>query len=332
MTALVSVIIPAKSITRYLKENIAAVQSGTLRNFEIIVVLDAPAKQKFPKSIVIAAGHIGPAQKRDIGAQHAKGDILAFVDDDTIPSKHWLECIIKLFRDQNVGAVGGPGVTAPNVPWNEEASGWVSASPLGSDGFLYRFLPMKRRVVDDYPSMNLTVRRSDFEAVGGFDSNFWPGEDTKLCHDIVYTLGKKIIYEPEALVYHHRRPLWLPHLRQNGNFGVHRGYFARILPKTSARPMYFTPSLFALIVFYAGVRLVIPYSPQPNSIIYSLDTLSLIGTGIYGVLLILNGAWIAYRSKKIIQGLVSVPAVCITHLWYGVRFLQGFFLTRKLTT
>ena len=333
MTPLVSIIIPAKSVTPYLRENIAACLRGAYKNFEIIVVLDEPTKEIFPKTIFLVSGPVGPAKKRDIGARGGKGTVLAFIDDDVIPSDMWLSRIMKTLRDPKVGAVGGPGVTPHGVPWQEEASGWVSASPVGSGGFLYRFLPMNRREVDDYPSMNLAVRRSDFEAIGGFDSQYWPGEDTKLCHDIVYTLGKKIIYEPEALVYHHRRPLWLPHLRQNGNFGIHRGYFARILPKTSARPLYFLPSVLVLAAAYAMLypitRYFVPMIPVPFSMAAAIAGY---GFGGYFVLLIANGVWIAYRSKRMLPALVSVPAVFATHVWYGLRFLQGYIFTKKLTT
>src|SRR3990172_4454677 len=134
MTPLVSIIIPAKSVTPYLRENIAACLRGSYRNIEIIVILDNPTNEIFPKTIFLVPGSVGPAKKRDMGARGGKGTVLAFIDDDVIPSDMWLSRIMKTFRDPKVGAVGGPGVTPPGVPWQEEASGWVSASPLGSGG------------------------------------------------------------------------------------------------------------------------------------------------------------------------------------------------------
>ena len=110
----------------------------------------------------------------------------------------------------------GPGVTPPNDSVFQKAGGWVSASFLGGGpAASHRFFPRKKREVDDYPSMNFVVRKSDFRAVDGFNSRFWPGEDTKLCLDLTKKLGKKIIYDPEVLVYHHRRSLFVPHLKQN---------------------------------------------------------------------------------------------------------------------
>ena len=55
--------------------------------------------------------------------------------------------------------------------------------------------------------------------------------DTKLCLDIVYELGKKIVYEPKAVVYHHRRRLFKEHLNQISNYALHRDFFVEKLIK-----------------------------------------------------------------------------------------------------
>lgn len=299
------VIVDYKKDNPLLRECLESLQKQSFTNFEIILLTDYKENLKYPRLRKKSYGRrVGPAKKRDDGVRMAKGEIAAFIDDDAYPREDWLERIISNFQNKDIAAVCGPGVTPPKSTWQEKASGWVSASILGGGPFGYRFLPEKTRFVDDYPSMNLAIRRKDFLAVGGFDSEFWPGEDTKLCHDLVYKLGKKIIYDPKVLVYHHRRLLWTAHLRQNGNFGLHRGYFARILPKTSLRFSYFAPSV--LLLFF-------PLAIFP-----------------YIVLLLVNAVWVARKSGSLGQGIISVPAVTLTHLWYGVKFLQGFFLTDKL--
>lgn len=299
------VIVDYKKENPLLRDCLEALQKQSFRNFEIILLTDYENDLRYPKLRKKSYGrYVGPAEKRDNGARMAKGGIIAFIDDDAYPDESWLERIILNFQNKDIAAVCGPGVTPPNSSWQEEASGWFSASFLGGGPFGYRFLPGKTRFVDDYPSMNLAIRRKDFLAVGGFDSDFWPGEDTKLCHDLVYKLGKKIVYDPEIIVYHHRRPLWTAHLHQNGNFGLHRGYFARTLPKTSLRLSYFAPS--ALLLF-------LPLAIFP-----------------YGVLLLANAVWIARKSGSLRQGIISIPAVSVTHLWYGVKFLQGLIFTRRL--
>ncbi len=323
-------IVDYKTDNPYLVECLGAIEKQTYRNYEVILVTDYPttlsfrakSRNLFPLVKKSFGHYVGPAEKRDWGAKKAKGEILAFIDDDAYPDRDWLKNMVKNFTNPRLAGVGGPGVTPPGVSWQEEASGWMSASPLGAGPYAYRFLPGKKQLVDDYPSMNLAIRRADFLTVGGYDSTYWPGEDTKLCLDLVHKLGKKIVYDPKAIVYHHRRPLWRPHLRQNGNFGLHRGFFARILPQTSLRPVYFGPSLMVLGLVY--LLLFSRINP-------SLTTLGWFLFGGYLFAIAGNSYWIYSRSNSLFQGILSFPVVLITHIWYGLRFLQGFFLTRKLT-
>lgn len=320
---LVSIIIPFREMNEFVKENVRACLGSSYDNFEILLIPDSRlGMEKIKNCRMMESGVVGPAVKRDLGAKAARGEILAFIDDDVYPTNYWLQSVVVGFKEKEVAAVGGPGVTPPGVSWQEAASGWFSASPIGSGGFSYRFLPRERRYVDDYPSMNLAVRKADFWKVGGFDSAYWPGEDTKLCLDLVNKLGKKILYEPTALVYHHRRQFWVPHLLQHGNFGIHRGYFARVLPQTSARLVYFMPSgLFLMAIFFITG-------------IISGSKWIIIGTGCfllsYGLGVIVNAIWIKINSGSWVTGLISIPVTVSTHLWYGLKFIQGYVFTRKL--
>lgn len=321
------IIVDYKDNNPYLVENLNAIQKQTYKKYEIILVTDYKNSLKYPKLTKKSFGcYVGPAEKRDYGAKIAKGEILAFIDDDAYPDKNWLKNMIVHFRNTRIAGVGGPGVTPPNVPWKEEASGWAQASPIGAGPYIYRFHHKKKQWVDDYPSMNLAVRKNDFNKIKGFDSNFWPGEDTKLCLDLTHKLNKKIIYDPNVLVFHHRRPLWIPHLRQNGNYGLHRGFFARILPQTSLRVIYFLPSLMVLgliftiaSLFYTGV--IISY--------LRLTSITLFIT--YFFILAYNALWVFNESKKTNQAILSIPVIFITHLWYGVRFIQGLLFVKRLS-
>jgi len=325
LSSLISIIIIDYKIENpYLRECLQSLNQQSYTNYEILLLTDYQSKVESPKlKKHFFNRYASPAEKRDFGAKLARGEILAFIDDDAYPDKNWLKQVVKNFSDSQITAVGGPGVTPPGVDWRETASGWTSASPLGSGSHLYRFWPREKQFVDDYPSMNLSVRKKDFLAVGGYDSHYWPGEDTKLCLDLTHKIKKKIIYDPMVLVYHHRRPLWLPHLKQNGNFGLHRGYFAKILPQTSSRLIYFLPSFMSLGLIFIPLFLFI----FPLFIIRWIFVLSL---SFYGLALIINAFWIIFHSGSIFQGVISMPSIFLTHFWYGLKFTQGFIFTRKL--
>ena len=119
-----------------------------------------------------------------------------------------------------------------------------------------------RRDVDDYPSCNLLVRADVLRAINGYRTDFWPGEDTLLCEDIVYGQGKRLVYDPWAIVYHHRRRLFGPHLRQLGRYAFHRGYFVKKSPKTSFKLSYFIPSLFVLGLVAGGIAVGATATPS----------------------------------------------------------------------
>lgn len=319
-----SVVIPVREISNYLvRETIPAIIKQTYPNFEIIVLPDKKSSLKFPQTRIIPTfPETGPARKRDIGAQKSHGEILAFLDDDAYPSKNWLKNAVKYFEEENeVTAVCGPGVTPPHDNLYQKASGWVWSTWLGAGGAgVYRCVPQKAREVDDFPTFNFLVRKDDFLKVGGFDSHFWPGEDTKICLDLGEKLRKKIIYDPKILVYHHRRPLFKPHLDQVGNYGLHRGHFARILPKTSARMGYLIPVFFT-VGLLTGLLLVLY---RPSFLLVYLAAILF-----YLTLLTMEIIGIFFTEKNLKLSLLVALGIFLTHFWYGLRFIQGYF-SKKL--
>ena len=331
---LVSVVIPVKNINDFLrKETLPALLKQSYGNLEIIIVTDKTSREKFPKTKIIPSWpKTGPADKRDLGVVKAKGEIIAFLDDDSYPDKNWLKRALTVFslKDNKITGVCGPTLTPPHNSLQQKASGYVWSNWLGSYGAgTYRAKIAPRRKVDDYPSVNLLVRKKDFLAVGGFDSHFWPGEDTKLCHDLVYKLGKKIIYDPEVLVYHHRRAVLKPHLQQIGRYALHRGHFARILPKTSLRLGYLIPSFFVLWLFGGPILIFLLELFSLCFLSIPLYLLYLLTIGLYCFLLLITGIKIYLKEKNIKLALLSMLAIFITHIVYGTLFIKGLFL-RKL--
>ncbi len=317
----VSVIIPVRTITPYVRETMAHLKKQTYKDFEVIIVTDVP--EKLAGATVIASGEPTPAFKRNLGVKKAKGEILAFLDDDSYPEKEWLKNALEVFRESgNIVGVGGPTLTPPADNIYQKVSGRIWASWLGSGGAgVYRNKISPRRTVDDFPSVNLLVRKNDFLSVGGFDVQHWPGEDTKLCLDLV-KLGKKIIYDPQVLVYHHRRPVFLPHLKQISRYALRRGHFARIFPETSFRLGYFLPSIFAyfLVLALAAAPFSVP-ARLALSAVFSLYLLAML-TVYFEVL---------FQEKDLYLTFLTVTGVFLTHLTYGFLFPFGYF-QRSLKT
>ena len=304
----VSIIIAAKEVSEYLAECMENCLNLDYPEFEIIFLPDKEECLNYKDVSVIPTGETGPATKRNMGVKESKGEIVAFIDDDVFPAKDWLKNAVRNFIDPEVAAVGGPAVTPDKDDVMQKASGLVYSSKLVSGEYSYRYIKGTRKEVKDFPSCNLIVRKNIFERLGGFNTNFWPGEDTVLCLEITKKLGKKIIYEPNALVYHHRRRLFKEHLKQVINYAKHRGYFVKRFPETSKKFSYFVPSLLVAGIvtgaFFIG--------------------LCAFFRSVYFIILGIYLISVAFETVKSGNFLVF-PGIISTHFAYGVFFIKGLF-------
>ena len=122
----VSIIIPVRAWNKNLAECLQHCLRLNYARYEVLVLPDLPLKEILPKQIrVIPTNTTIPSKKRNIGTHHAKGKILAFIDDDAFPSQDWLKNASRHFRDPNVAAVCGPAITPENDTLMQKASGLV---------------------------------------------------------------------------------------------------------------------------------------------------------------------------------------------------------------
>lgn len=318
-----SIIIPVKAINEYIRETTLSILALDIGNWELIILPNEQENNEWQdKRIkILSSGRVGPAEKRDIGARNAAGEILVFLDDDSYPNQDLLSVAAPYFKNTEIVAIGGPAITPASDSFWQKVSGAVFLSRL-SGGNPERYIPIgEPREVDDWPSVNFMIRKKDFLEIGGFDTAYWPGEDTKLCFDLITKAYKKIIYVPNLIVWHHRRSGLLSHLKQVGGYGLHRGYFAKVYPKTSRKFKYLIPSLFSLFVIASfGI----------NTYPQFIKNIFILGWILYAFALFKS----FYDMRKYEKRLIAFTAlfyVVITHFWYGVRFIEGLY-TNKLVS
>lgn len=319
-----SIIIPVKAINDYVRETVPHIQRLANPNWELFILPNGDCPNEWagdPRISIAPSGRVGPADKRDMGAKLASGDILVFLDDDSYPEPNLLDVAAKHFADPEVIAIGGPGITPPHDSFWQRVSGAVFLSRF-TGGSPERYVSTGNvRPVDDWPSVNLMVRRGVFLDVGGFDCRYWPGEDTKLCLKLA-KMGKKLLYVPDLVVWHHRRAGFWGHLKQVGGYGLHRGYFAHRYPETSFRLKYFAPTAFTAFVALSPLG---PALPPP------LPTIFVLVWALYVTALLVGLKDIArYESWRVsLMALLYVPA---THFYYGIQFVRGYFKQGKLVS
>lgn len=303
MKPIFSIIIPVRKSNPYLRETLNKLKKQSLKNFEVLVISDK------------VSGSANPAEKRNLGAKKAKGDYLVFFDDDSFPSQNYFKNAFKLTNKYpKISAFCGPCLTPPKDNLFQKASGLVWSSWLGSGGAgHYRNNIQSKRFVDDYPSVNLIVKKNDFNKIGGFNTSYWPGEDTLLCLSLTKKYHQKIFYHPILVVYHHRRKVLIPHLQQITRYAIHRGFFARKFPETSLRIGYLAPTFF---VFYL-LLLIINFLIINNILLY-------IPLYLYLSILLFTFIKLIFIKNSLVLSLLTIITIPITHIYYGILFLNGF--------
>lgn len=308
----VSVIVPLKRINSYLRESLDHLRSQSYANFDVYVITDDPQSFETIGLDVkwLSSGSVPPNVKRMAAAQASDAEIVALLDDDAFPTAGWLEAAVAHFADPRVVGVGGPAITPPGDSPMQQASGAVYVSKLVSANYTYRYIPGAPQDVDDYPSCNLILRREPFVRHVPQCVRYWPGEDTKLCL-LLTKSGDRIVYDPRAAVYHHRRDLFWGHFRQVWNYAVHRGFFAKRYPETSLRAAYFVPSVFLIgNLAFAGLLL----SGRFREILWVL-------AGIYVLAVVASALW--SRRSHVANPIVVSIGIYLTHLTYGFGFMLG---------
>jgi GT2 family glycosyltransferase/ubiquinone/menaquinone biosynthesis C-methylase UbiE len=215
-----SIIIPAYNQAGYTQSCLARVTETLPHRFrgEIIVVDDASSDETqnllarwaaTDNRIKVLrnsenAGFIASCNR---GANTATGEILVFLNNDTLPAPGWLPPLLRTFRQRpDAGAVGGKLLYPDGAL--QEAGGIIFSDGVGcnfgkrdraADAPLYSFV----REVDYCSGALLATPRELFIRLGGFDARFAPAyyEDADYC----FTLrahGYRVYYQPESAIVH----------------------------------------------------------------------------------------------------------------------------------
>jgi glycosyltransferase involved in cell wall biosynthesis len=213
----VSIIIPAYNAEHTLGETLEACAAQGHHDVEVLVVDDGSTDGT--AAITEQAGvrfyqqdQRGPAAARNLGAQHAEGEVLAFTDSDCVPEPGWIDALLVEFNDGVVG-VGGtytnalPDQLLPSII-HEEIAIRHAKQPAE---------------VDFLGSFNVAYLREAFEAVGGFDEAFTraSGEDNDLAYRL-FEIGGRLRFTPKARVAHYHPSRLLPYLRTQARHGFWR--------------------------------------------------------------------------------------------------------------
>lgn len=292
----VSIIIPVKP-------------GGEVRALGRLRGADYPAESV---EVLVAEGR-QPSRQRNRAAAQARGELLYFLDDDSLVSPNFLRRAAEHFADPRTAVAGGPSLTPPTDTPFQRAAGIVLASPLGGGGARnrYRRTGTARETSErELILCNLAFRRELFLSLGGLDERLYPNEENELM-DRIARAGWRMVHDPELAVFRSQRPTLRAFLRQFFGYGRGRGEQTRIAGPRGV--VDFVPSLFLLYLC------LLPLALHPASLL---------------PLFCYGGAVLAFSLAEAVRAglpgafprlLLLFPSL---HLAYGAGLIRGLLLPR----
>jgi len=272
------------------------------------------SKLDYPRDryeVIVARGY-QPSRQRNAAAREATGEILLFLDDDSLVDANLLKTNTAYFSDESVACVGGPNIEADEHGVTGRAINCVLASLFGDFRGCKRFARRghPRAVGEDGLILcNVSVRRDIFDRIGGFPEQLYPNEENAFFSKVTSILkGSKLMYVPDAFVRRSRPSTSKEFVRKVFGYGVGR------LNQTFVRPTWVC-AIRLLMGFFPLYWIAVPLiSPR-------LAFLSLV---VYaaGDALMAAKIFVGTRSVKVTElSALLFPAM---HLAYGCGILWGF--------
>jgi glycosyltransferase involved in cell wall biosynthesis len=193
-----------------------SVLAQTHENVELVVVVDE-TRDLYTRvledygdydNVVISCNeeNMGLLRSRNLGAELASGDVIAFIDDDAIAEDNWIKRLVRAYQEEDAIAVGG-----------KMTPRWVAERPSFLPEEFYWLIGVTHRGFADGPGevrntfgSNISFRADVFEQLDGFDIDIGgrkrdrnlQGGETELCARMREAYEEGVWYDPEAEVTH----------------------------------------------------------------------------------------------------------------------------------
>jgi O-antigen biosynthesis protein len=213
----VSVVVCSYNSERTMEACLASLEVLNYPDYEVIVVNDGSTDrtleiaERFPYCRIISQPNKGLSVARNVGAEAATGEIVAYTDSDCVADPDWLTYLVGKMEASGLAACGGPNFPPPEDSLVPAA---VAVSPGGPTHVL-----ISDEVAEHIAGCNMAFRRDVLLELGGFDPVYRAaGDDVDICwrfQDAGHTIG----FSAAAIVWHYRRNTVKAYLNQQRGYG-----------------------------------------------------------------------------------------------------------------
>jgi len=262
--------------------------------------------------ILIAEGS-NPSRQRNLAAHQSQGDVLFFLDDDSLVKPDCLTQCAAALEHKDVAVVGGPSLTPDSDTFRQRLFGLALSSVFGAGAMLNRYRSVGQARVTTEKELilcNLAIRREQFLSAGGFDERLYPNEENELL-DRIGLSGFKMMHLPDMGVRRSQRPTLNAFMRQMFNYG--RGRAQQTLLAGPGNLTSFLPMFFVLYL------LLLPLIPA--AFIWKLPLIAYASLAI-----IFAGKSVVFTGNP--GSFLVLALFPIMHCCNGIGLLYGFLRGR----
>ena len=286
-----------------------------------VVALNSLARLDYPKNkieIIITIGRHRSIQ-RNKAIEKVTGEIIYFLDDDTILREDAFKRILEYYKDKKIVGVGGPSLTKETDTFIQKCFGYVLGSYFATQRMSAKFRKVgKVRIADerDLILCNLSFRTSVIKEFKGFNPNLHSGNEENELMNRITRKGWKLIYDPELFIRRSNRKNVIAFGKQIAKYG--KGRIEHFLYRPSFfEPLFLIPLLF--LIYLVSLLFI-------HNILYFIPLI------IYIVINIISSLVISFRTKDPKTFFMTTFLFFLVHMSYGVGMLIGlykYFLKEK---
>jgi glycosyltransferase involved in cell wall biosynthesis len=327
----ISVVVCSYNGSKTIEQCLQGLMRVDYKNHEVIVIDDgstdstASIASKYPVRLIRTPNR-GLSAARNRGMEEARGDIIAYIDDDAYPDSNWLHYLGVAFQQSEFDCIGGP-----NLPPVED--GFMAQCVAHAPGGPIHVL-LSDVEAEHVPGCNLAIRKSAMMAIGGFDPQFRvAGDDVDLCWRLQHA-GYKIGYHPGAFVWHHRRNSASAYFRQQRGYGKAEVLLAKKWPQkyngaghVSWAGRIYQNGFFSPGRIYSGIWGTAPFQSIYQRSSGTLSSLTRTPEWMLVIMILASLTLISLTWRPLTFVAIPFSAAVLIHGWNAIRSARSMIQT-----